>query len=449
MADAYMTEQGCYEGVHKIAGVPQRFISNASVGGRVMCADNKRVRLRGKGAKQQADFDGVSLYPSAMARILGFLRGSPKVWHVGVDLSKVDGYFLKIRVTGVGKKWRFPICRIRTEEGINHWTNDLEGKTLTVDRFTLEDLVKHSHITYEIIQGYYFDEGRNKRVNEVIKHLFNMRKQYQKEGNPLQLIIKLVMNAAYGICGLKPIETDIKYVNEGDDCTDFWQLHCNRIKVATRMNNRQWRFELYKEIDTHFNRQHVACEILSVSKNIMNEVMCLAEDIGAMIQYTDTDSMHIDNDMVTTLDDAFRAKYGRELIGEELGQFHTDFEFKTSYHVVDGKLERVGSSMKPIGEITAVQSIFIGKKTYIDKLQDATGQQCYHIRAKGCPSSCILAKCDSDFGSDPMRLYDAWYEGNGVKIDLTSGGNCCFKSNKNGTMTTQKIIRTFKFPLEA
>ena len=357
MADAYMTEQGCYEGVHKIAGVPQRFISNASVGGRVMCADNKRVRLRGKGAKQQADFDGVSLYPSAMARILGFLRGSPKVWHVGVDLSKVDGYFLKIRVTGVGKKWRFPICRIRTEEGINHWTNDLEGKTLTVDRFTLEDLVKHSHITYEIIQGYYFDEGRNKRVNEVIKHLFNMRKQYQKEGNPLQLIIKLVMNAAYGICGLKPIETDIKYVNEGDDCTDFWQLHCNRIKVATRMNNRQWRFELYKEIDTHFNRQHVACEILSVSKNIMNEVMCLAEDIDAKIQYTDTDSMHIDNDMVTTLDDAFRVKYGRKLIGEELGQFHTDFDFKTSYHVVDGKLERVGSSMKSVGEITAVESI--------------------------------------------------------------------------------------------
>eukprot|EP00966_Prymnesium_polylepis_P310999 7185420-Prymnesium_polylepis.1 len=61
-------------------------------------------------------------------------------------------------------------------------------------------------------------------------------------------------------------------------------------------------------------------------KVIMNEVMCLAEDIGADIEYTDTDSMHIDFDKVDDLADAFRVKYGRELIGEHLGQFHVDFE---------------------------------------------------------------------------------------------------------------------------
>jgi len=31
-----------------------------------------------------------------------------------------------------------------------------------------------------------------------------------------------------------------------------------------------------------------------MSKRIMNEVMCLAEDLGIEIYYTDTDSMHID-----------------------------------------------------------------------------------------------------------------------------------------------------------
>ena len=59
------------------------------------------------------------------------------------------------------------------------------------------------------------------------------------------------------------------------------------------MPNGQSRIELYKEIDTHFNRQHCACEILSMSNVIINEVMCLAEDIGVDIEYTDTDSMHI------------------------------------------------------------------------------------------------------------------------------------------------------------
>ena len=468
MGDAYMTEQGCYIDVHKIAGVPQRFIANASVGGRVMCANNERVEMTKESmqrtlerqtkimgnaktmqAKPLADFDGVSLYPSSMARIPGYLIGAPKVWYEGVDLKKADGYFLKIRVTSVGKNYRFPICRLKDDDGANRWTNDLEGKTITVDRFTLEDLVRFSKIKYEILQGYYFDEGRNDRVNEVITNLFNMRLKYKREGNPLQLVIKLVMNAAYGICGLKPIDTDIKYVQDGEKYANFVNNHFNRIKWFNRMNNNEWRFELYKEIDTHYNRQHVACEVLSVSKNIMNEVMCLAEDIGgACIHYTDTDSMHIDDDIVETLGREFKTKYGRELIGKKLCQFHTDFEFSGSYRTVDGKLEKVGDSMESVGEIKAAESYFIGKKTYLDRLVDGSGQECYHIRLKGIPAKCIQAKCDEDYHGSPMGLYKDLYEGKTVSFDLTSGGNCVFKSNKNHTMTTSAMNRDVVFPVE-
>ena len=188
--------------------------------------------------------------------------------------------------------------------------------------------------------------------------------------------------------------------------------------------------------------------MLSVSKNIMNEVMCLAEDIGAMIYYTDTDSMHIDFEMVETLGKKFKEKYGRELIGKKLGQFHTDFEFSGSYHIVDGKLEKVGDSMESEGEIKAVESYFIGKKTYIDKLEDELGQKCYHIRLKGIPSKCILSKCNEDYEGDPMSLYKDLYNGKTVSFDLTSGGNCVFKSNKNHTMTTSAMIRDVTFPVE-
>eukprot|EP00966_Prymnesium_polylepis_P242429 5606244-Prymnesium_polylepis.1 len=95
-----------------------------------------------------------------------------------------------------------------------------------------------------------------------------------------------MMNACDKKTGLKPIGSDVKYVSP-DNKTNFIQNHFNHIKCGTDMPNGQSRIELYKEIDTHYNRQHIACEVISMSKVIMNEVMCLAEDIEADIEYTD------------------------------------------------------------------------------------------------------------------------------------------------------------------
>ena len=58
-----------------------------------------------------------------------------------------------------------------------------------MDRFTLEDLVRHSDITYEVLQGYYFDQGRNDRVNAVIREMFDARLEYKRQGSPLQLVL--------------------------------------------------------------------------------------------------------------------------------------------------------------------------------------------------------------------------------------------------------------------
>ena len=79
-----MTESGVYSGVHALACVPQRFISNASVGGRVMCANNKpshairqcdiHVSAVGDLLRGLEDLDGISLYPSAMSRIPGYVK---------------------------------------------------------------------------------------------------------------------------------------------------------------------------------------------------------------------------------------------------------------------------------------------------------------------------------------------------------------------------------------
>lgn len=433
LSDQYFIDQGCFDQVHQIAGVPRAFIANCTIGGRVMCANNQRKHTK----KKLADFDGVSLYPSAMKRLGGlggYLKGAPKVWMPEIDLSLVDGYFVKIKVTSIKKRYRFPITRIKDDSGGCHWTNDLVGKEIFVDKFTLEDLVTHSKITHVIQQGYYFNEGRNPKIEKTISTLFEERLRIKKADptNPMQLIIKLMMNSSYGKTGLRPIDTDVKYVNPKNRA-NFIQNHFNHIKCGTDMPNGQTRIELYKEIDTHFNRQHVACEVLSMSKVIMNEVMCLAEDIGADIEYTDTDSMHIDFYKVTPLADAFRLKYDRELIGKQLGQFHVDFE-----DLAEGG-----------GEVWAKESYFLGKKTYIDLLTDDKGNLGYHIRMKGIPTKCINAKVNSDYGQDALLLYKDLYEGKEVKFDLTTGGNCCFKTGKDHHISTVSMTRTVCFPLVA
>ena len=77
---------------------------------------------------------------------------------------------------------------------------------------------------------------------------------------------------------------------------------------------------------SHCNYCHCGVEILSMSTRIMNEVMCSAKDWDLRIFYQDTDSMHMNYDELEILTKEFKATYGRELVGKNMGQFHIDFE---------------------------------------------------------------------------------------------------------------------------
>ena len=485
LADQYFVDQGCFEGVFQLSCAPQAFIAQCTVGGRTMCANNKKQWIKGK----IVDFDCVSLYPSAMRRLGdmkgrmkasveeaveedvdrsgwkklekstgGYLLGSPKVYNPEIhNLDEMDGYFLKIKVTApLKKEYRLPVARIRTEEGGCNWTNDLNGQEIFVDRFTLEDLQTHCGIEYEIIQGYVFDEGRNNRIKDAIQEMFDERKRIKDEdsSNPMQLIIKLLMNSSYGKTGLKAVETDVKYVPD-DKLNNFISNNYNNIKMGTCMGNGLQRVELYKEISQHFNRQHVACEILSVSKNIMNEVTCLAEDIGAKIFYTDTDSMHLQAEKVAMLAEAFREKHGRELIGKALGQCHSDF----------ADIKKGG------GEVWSTELIAIDKKTYIDRLRDEAGNEAFHIRMKGIPSKDVLRRANmslqtlevegveeyckkhfkpkerfenKEYHGDPMKMFEDIYSSGKVVFPVETS----FQVGKDHKVRTTPLIRTVQCKLD-
>ena len=144
-------------------------------------------------------------------------------------------------------------------------------------------------------------------------------------------------------------------------------------------------------------------------------------------------------------------KYGKELLGAgegSYGQFSTDFEFSDAWHFHDGKFRKVGKTVKPVGEVKAIRSIFLGKKSYIDELSDDAGNIAWHIRMKGIPSKCLLATAASCFDRNPMNLYAWLLKGKTVSFDLTADGNCCFKTTKSHQVYTQTLTRKVTFPVE-
>jgi hypothetical protein len=64
MVDEFLHVKDCYTGVVQLSGVTRAFVQESYVGGRVMMANNEMQRVLDK---KIADYDGVSLFPSAMA----------------------------------------------------------------------------------------------------------------------------------------------------------------------------------------------------------------------------------------------------------------------------------------------------------------------------------------------------------------------------------------------
>lgn len=391
----------CYDGVLQMSGTVRQFIQQAMIGGRTMCAENKKIIVEG----EVDDFDAVSLYPSAMNRLGGYLKGKPKIL---TDLSysflkKVNGYFVDIEILSVGVHRKFPLMSYINDGGTRIFSNDMVGRIITVDKIALEDLITFQRVEFKVLRGYYYDQGRNNTLGGVISHLFNERVVKKKDGNPIQNVYKLLMNASYGKTLLKPFEIEKKYVSNST-VNKFINRHYAHIREISKINDEITSVEVYKQIDQHFNNAPCGVEVLSMSKRIMNEVICTAEDLGINIYYQDTDSLHIDRVSIPVLSEAFKTKYDRELIGSGMGQFHSDFS--------SGVLK---------GDIRAVKSIFLGKKSYIDVLTDESGEIDYHIRMKGCSNASILHWCVENTAT-PLDMYQRLYDGEVVELDQLCGG---------------------------
>ena len=87
---------------------------------------------------------------------------------------------------------------------------------------------------------------------------------------------------------------------------------------------------------------------------------------------------------------------------------------------------------KSNSEIYAVESLYLGKKTYVDILEstDKDGNAIYseHIRVKGIPTSCIQYYADHH-NITALDIYKKLYNNEVIKFDLTNDGNKFVCSN--------------------
>lgn len=438
LAQAYLDREVFFpnENLFKLSGTPRDFVMKGIYGGRCMTKQNKRWRITDK----LDDFDACSLYPSAMARLFT-VEGTPKVLtnemfdrdflikHSFTEDQTnptkdrfISYYIVEIEITKVGINRDFPLIVERTK--INNMNVNKPVK-MVVDMIELEDKIKYQQIEFNILKGYYWNDNRDHRIRETIKKLFQLRAEYKKQGNSIQQIIKLIMNSGYGKSIQKPIDNELKFIDESK-IEHYLYEHWHNIRECLKIpESNQYLIKLNKTVDKQFNNCVFGVSVLSMSKRIMNEVMTLAEDLGINIYYQDTDSMHIEHDKIELLAQEYKRIHNRELIGEDtIGRFHNDFdELKDAYTTLH---------------------ISLGKKMYYDELTNDEGGHAEHFRMKGIPENVIRNHAKEFFNGSVKDLYEHLYKGNEIIFDLNST-NIRFVMEKTGEIKHKnKFLRKVK-----
>ena len=477
IANRYM-ELNCYfknGNLYDLANTPRDFISRCIIGGRCMLSDNNKSinesepSHNGGMGEALVDFDAVSLYPSAINRLY-LLEGMPHVLqpeqlntnyllsHLFEDeqiepTNKrfISGFFIEAQIVHVGIKRHFPLIvwnhDINGEDGHERSTNDT--CKMYMDHITFQDLITFQHCIIEPIRGYYYSDKRDYSCRQVIENLFNLRLKFKALKNPLHEIIKLILNSIYGKTILKPIDERYKFI-PSNQVHDYLRRRYNYVKEITGIDGaRRCVAKEVKPYNKHFNFVSFGVNVLSMSKRIMNEMIYTLEDLGFVPKYSDTDSFFVEQRALPLLVHEFKRRYGRELIGKALGQFHCD---SPSFGSTDEM---------PI----ITRSIFVFKKCYVCQLLNTSQEIAFVIRLKGVIPDVIVDKANELFPYDIQceyrdglvyaisstsdnneysiyHLYHELYEGKSFEFDLCKSKiKPCFEFENFNVSTKTTFIR--------
>ena len=463
IANTHLALKGVFEDCFKLTGHLREYIEGSIVGGRVMTANNEKVHIKGK----LADFDARSLYPSAMVRLQGLPTGEPIILteeQLDYDIIKgFDWYVVDVEITDLKIKRAFPLQSIKNEAGTRIFTNDIIGHIFRVDKIQLEDLITFQGVSFKILKGLYFNDGFNTNIKQVINDLYNTRKELKAKGDDKENIYKLILNSAYGKMIQKEHDEKTKIISGKRNIETYISRNYNEIKTISYYDTREKREKARISVSSgrkaHFNLPHLGGMILSMSKRIMNEVICLAEDNKIQVYYQDTDSIHLKYTDIDKLKSIYYEKYNRVLEGEELGQFHSDLKMEVIPTHLKSKPDDTAElktekarDLKVLSDGTySTELIAIDKKTYLhileSELRGVKYNLGYMVRCKGISRDAI--EYYNTTNKINMRdFFKKLYNCEKLVCDLCGGGDV-FKANidtKRNIITQKDVfLRTLHF----
>ncbi len=290
---------------------------------------------------------------------IDFIDKTEIFFDINILLSKLQYYVVDIEVLSCENEYDISMMSY-TDPITKNIVNDAlpVGTIITVGKIGLEDYVKYHNLKYKFIQGIEYYQGFNTKCGAIISRLYDMRMEYKAEGNvAAEQTIKLLLNSIYGRSIMKPSKTRNYYLDQCD-LAGVIGRDSSIIKEIICLNKELVKVVKYQSFDKHTNYNIFGTMILEMSKRIMNEVTYCCHLTKTPVNYIDTDSIHSviyqigDTDNFSLLAVKYKELYkdangnGKELFGDQLGQFSSDLKMGVGVKNVEGTREIICSKKK-------------------------------------------------------------------------------------------------------
>lgn len=394
------------------------------------------------------DFDARSLYPTAMSRA-SIPLGIPEVVYFGPKSQKTERWIWLNAVNGQApddgmyvitditydKKLAMPTNCWKQEkpEPRCRWNNEVPAGLMQLRKLTdLRTMMNIQGAHFRVLGGLEWRHGKCDKIQQFMKDVYAFRRLNHSGGfdHPIQEAAKLIMNSFYGKNVTKIRETEEMFFparvwtynketgkfTEHDGTKELLEFIKKNWRKITQLQYMGGCFILkLKSKDDAAYDVNFGCEVLAGSRAVICPVSAMVEQItGKPCLYTDTDSLHLYGWQVDAIAGAFKAYFGLDMIGGELGQFHVDFEPRTFR-----KGEKCLGSARFCG---------VGKKMYIDELIGSEGSSEYHRRAKGIRAESLT-----------MEEYLQLYYGATLYKDLDKCGMVQIRQKEGHNMSVHMV----------
>ena len=89
--------------------------------------------------------------------------------------------FYSNKIIRLNKHLDFPLTSKINDDGVGDFTNHMDNGIIYIGKVGLEDLITFHEAEFEIVDGYYYNDGRNNTINHVIEDLYDLRIKLKKD----------------------------------------------------------------------------------------------------------------------------------------------------------------------------------------------------------------------------------------------------------------------------